>query len=299
MARCRSRGFFGILTVVNPPVAFQSVSGGTAGHELPHPPSTSARKRQRMEPRFGLSQIDQVLRNTFFLQNPANHFVILPAAGKGALQCSPPTCRKVTDVSGYRVRHHQRQIGVRGLDFSFSLCLEVRVNRERDLVGFVDRRGLRLLLRKAIAFLQGLKLETVYAVEDTVKFLLQALVRAQVQGTPQQEIEGAIEVLFGSFEMPGFIVVLPDFVFIFNLGNQLSDGIRFNLDLSIYGSYSLGVDVCLRSGRRSRAQLRRGGGSGRQQGRRPLRRLTRDAAQNQGKHWRDQNIEFRNPHVYL
>src|SRR5271163_2478921 len=104
MARCRSRGFFGILTVVDPPVAFQAVPGRTAGHELPHPPSTGARKRQRMESRFSLGQIDQVLRDTFFLQNPANHFVILPAAGKGSLQSSPPTRGKVTDIPGYGVR---------------------------------------------------------------------------------------------------------------------------------------------------------------------------------------------------
>src|SRR5579863_5819211 len=106
MTRRRSRRFFGILTVVDPPVAFQAVSGRTAGHELPHPPSAGARKSQWMKSRFGLGQIDQVLRNTFFLQNPANHLVILPAPGKGSLQSSAPTRGKVTDVAGYRVRHH-------------------------------------------------------------------------------------------------------------------------------------------------------------------------------------------------
>src|ERR1700691_2421135 len=167
MMRSRSRGFFGILALVHPPVAFPPVSRCAAGHELPHPTSSSAGKRQRMEPRFSLSQVDQVLRNTFFLQNPANHIVILPAAGESALQSSPSPRRKVTDVAGYRVGHHQRQIRMRSFDFGLGLRLEVRVNRERALVRFIDRRGLRLLLGKPITLLQSLQLETVYAVQDT------------------------------------------------------------------------------------------------------------------------------------
>src|SRR5580698_6440186 len=145
-------------------------------------------------------------------------------------------------------------------DLGLRLRFEIRVNRERDLVGFVDRRWLRFLLGKPVAFLQGLQLEAVYAIQDTVKFLLQALVRAQVQRTPEQKVEGAIEILFGSFEVPSFIVVLPELVFVFNLRNQLSDGIRLNLKLSLYSGTGLSIWNGLRSWRGSCAQRWRGRG---------------------------------------
>ena len=59
-------GFFGILAVVQPPVALQAVAGGAAGHELPHAAGAGARKRQRMKAGFGLRQVNQVLRHAFF-----------------------------------------------------------------------------------------------------------------------------------------------------------------------------------------------------------------------------------------
>ena len=40
-----------------------------SGHELPHAAGPCPRKRQRLESRLGLRQVDQVLRNAFFFKS--------------------------------------------------------------------------------------------------------------------------------------------------------------------------------------------------------------------------------------
>ena len=68
-----------------------------------------------------------------------------------------------------------------GLDLGLGLRLNIWVNRDRNLVGFVDGRRLRLLLGKAVTLLQSLQFQTVYAIQNAVKLLLQPVVRAHVQ----------------------------------------------------------------------------------------------------------------------
>ena len=61
-------GLLRVLAIVDPPVALQAVQHARAGHELPHAARACPRQRQRLETGFRLRQVNQVLRNAFFLQ---------------------------------------------------------------------------------------------------------------------------------------------------------------------------------------------------------------------------------------
>src|SRR5271154_7171494 len=76
MLRGRARGFFWILPFVDPPSVPQSVFHAAIGHELPDTSRASSRERQRLERAFGLRQINQILRNPFFMKNSPDHFAI-------------------------------------------------------------------------------------------------------------------------------------------------------------------------------------------------------------------------------
>ncbi len=63
-----------------------------------------------------------------------------------------------------------------GFDFGFGFGFDVLVNGGSQLVGFVDGRGLGLLLGESVALLQGGYVEGVDAVEKAVEFALEAVV---------------------------------------------------------------------------------------------------------------------------
>src|SRR5579872_4124864 len=106
MMRGGSRRLLRILPFINPPVALQAVSLGAAGHELPHAASSRTGERQRMESRFRLREIDQVLRNAFFLENSLNHLLIATATRQRMLEGGTSAAGEVADVSSYRIGQH-------------------------------------------------------------------------------------------------------------------------------------------------------------------------------------------------
>ncbi len=110
---------------------------------------------------------------------------------------------KIIDVGSHRIGKHKRQLGTRGFDFSFRFGLHVRIDRGRDLVGFVDRRGLSLLLRRRGIRLQGRQFGTVHAFEHVLQFVLYALIGANLRRTLQQLIHGAIETSLRRFQIFG------------------------------------------------------------------------------------------------
>src|SRR5271163_1352989 len=77
-----ARGFLGIAAFVNPIAALKVVLFSTIGHELPDAASAGAGNRLRLEGAFRLREINEVLRNSLFLEDAADHGVI-PA---GALE---------------------------------------------------------------------------------------------------------------------------------------------------------------------------------------------------------------------
>ncbi len=80
-----------------------------------------------MESGLGLRQIDQILRDAFLFQGGHDHVVVAAGAGKGALEDAASATREVGDVAGDLVGHHQRQVGVRVLDFGLRFGLDAGV----------------------------------------------------------------------------------------------------------------------------------------------------------------------------
>ncbi len=279
-----SRGagrFLGILAFVHPPAALQSIAFGAAAHELPHAAGAGAGNGQGVESRFGLGQIDEFERDAFFAQDAADHVFVTPAASQSALQGAVTVVGEIVDEAGHLIGHDQRQSGAGGADFGFGFGFQVCVRGGVEVVGFVDGRGFRLLLGEAVALLQSGHFQAVGAFEDAIKFLLQAIVGAQVETAAQQLVEGGIKILFGGFEMTGAIVFLAGLIFLFHAGNQVAHGIDLQRLLHGWRGLSLGSDFGLLPGRirwlASRRQRRSFGLGGRKE--RLLRAL---AAQHYG-----------------
>ncbi len=85
-----------------------------------------------------------------------------------------PRCvlAKEVDVGGHVVVHHQRQIGLGRGQIGLGLDHNIGVHLEGDVAGHLGRRGL-FLGHKAVALLQGLRLQRVHPVHDAVELVLQ------------------------------------------------------------------------------------------------------------------------------
>ena len=226
MVRGRARGLFRILPVIDPPAPRQSVALCAAAHELPHAARSRAGNGQRMESRFGLGQVDQVLRHSFFFQDLPDHVFIPAGARQRAFNRAPSAGREVVDKARDLVGHHQRQVGTSGLDLGFGLCFYAFIDRRCEFVGFVDGRWFRLLLGKPIPLLQGGKFQIIDAVQNAVEFPLQPVVGAEVESAAQQLVKCGVEILLGGFEMAGMIVILTGLVLFFDPGDQVGDGVH-------------------------------------------------------------------------
>src|SRR5579872_6266632 len=297
MACCSPGGFFGILPVVKPPILLQAVCFGSASHKLPHSSCPCSGQRQWMEARLGLRQINQILRNSFIAQRLLNHRAITATARQRGLKRPTTPRREVIDITRNLIGHHQRQIRVRCLHFGFCLCLDVLIYRESGLVSLVDRCWRRFLLGEPVTLLQRLQLQAIYPIQDLIKFLLQSLVRADVQRAREQQIESAIKTFFGGFQVPGLVVLLTSLIFLLDLCDQFSRWISNCAVGSLWYWYRLRV-ACL---------LGRGGGRLRygrraclfcwQQGIWFLRRLTGCAAEGGSSH-QDKQRMLPNAHVF-
>ena len=218
-------GLFRVEALINPPIAGEAVAGGAAGDELPHAAGSGAGERQFVEAGFGLSQVDQVLRNAFFLEHTANHGLIASGADEATLQSAFAVLREVVQEGNDRVGQHQRQVGAGGTDFRFGLGFDVGIDGERDFVGFVDRCGLGFLLGETVSLLERGKFEAGSAVDDAIKFALEALVGVDVVRALQQKVEGVVEVQPGSGQVSGLVVSLSGLEFLFRLSDQVSNGV--------------------------------------------------------------------------
>ena len=218
-----------------------------------------------MEARLRLGQIDQFLRNAFFPQRALDHFAIASAALQRVLQRFVTLGRgKIIDVARHLVGQHERQIRMRGLDLGFGLRLDVGVDRRRDLVDFINRRGLGFLLRRGVVRLQGRQFRTVYTFENALQFVLHSLVRANLGGTLQQQVKGMIKSPLGLPRSPALNLSSPSLVCPVGADNQSHHWIDFGrrLRLDLRGWSRLWIRR-LRSRRGNRSQRRSVGlGSG-------------------------------------
>ena len=203
------RGLLRILALVDPPAPLQAIQGAGLSHELPHAASARPRHGQGLETGFGLRQVNQVLRNAFLLEGLQHHVAIAAGTGPGMFQRGlAARAGEVVDEHRHLIVEYQRQVGFGGLDLSFSRGADVGVNREGDVVGFVDGRGLRTLLGKSVTLLHRSHFQLVHRLDDLVELILQPLVAADIEVAGEHGIERLIEVLLGRVKMAGTIVRL-------------------------------------------------------------------------------------------
>jgi len=202
-----------------------------------------------MESGLSLSEIDEFLGNAFLAKDAADHIFVAAGAGQGAFQGAASAIGKVIDVSGDLVGHDERQVGVRVLQFGFGFGFDVEIDGRRRFISFVDGRGLGLLFGESITLLERGDFESVDAVEDTVEFVFEAIVAAQVESAAQKLVEGGVETLFGGFEVSGVVVILTSLKFFFYAGDEFGNGI----DLEFLGNVFFGLGFG--GGRRGRLLL--------------------------------------------
>ena len=182
------------------------------------------------KPDSACARIDQFLRNALFPQSAFDHFAVTATALQRMLQdVVSVRSGKIIDVGGHRVSKHQRQLGMCGFDLGFGLGLHVGINRRRDLVGFVNRRGLGFLLRRRIVRLQGRQFRTVHGFENAFQFVLHPLIRADFGRALQQLIHRAIKTPLGCFQISSFEFFLRRLIFLLGVRNQIDDRIGFGL----------------------------------------------------------------------
>ena len=169
------------------------------------PPAPERIHRLRLKTGFGHRLVNQILGNFLLRQHRRDHGLITAGALQRTHQRPPPLGRKIADVTGHRIVDHQRQIGLRGLEFCDCLSLDGRVDRESDVVGNVD--GSRFNLGgKPISLLERLHLQRIHRVDHAVELIAQLGFVAQVEIAGQHQVYGAIEVGLGGLQFARVVV---------------------------------------------------------------------------------------------
>ena len=127
---------------------------------------------------------------------------------------------KVVNKHGHLVVEHQRQVRLGGLDLGFGLGLDIGIDGESDVVGFVDGRRLRARLAETVPLLQRSHFEFVDGLDDLVEFAFQSFIVADVEIAGEQRVECLVKVLLGGFQMVGLVVGLSGGVLLFGLRDQ-------------------------------------------------------------------------------
>jgi len=107
-----------------------------------------------------------------------------------------------------------------GFEFGFGLSLYFFIHGEGGFVGFVNGRGLGLLLDGRFAFIRSLKLESAASGRDLVGFGLQAIVPVNAHGTGAQQLKSVVEILFAGLRLADPVIGLAILEQDFGLGDQ-------------------------------------------------------------------------------
>src|SRR5437763_4712096 len=107
-----------------------------------------------------------------------------------------------------------------GFEFGLGLGLYLFIYREGCFVGFVNGRGLGLLLDGWFAFIRGLKLESAASGRDLVGFGLRAIVPVNVHGAGAQQLKRVVEILVAGLRLADPVIGLAILEQDFGLGDE-------------------------------------------------------------------------------
>ncbi len=158
-----------------------------------------------MKAGFGHRLVNQILGNFLFRQHRRDHGMIAARALQRTHQRAPPLGRKIADVAGHGIVDHQRQIGLRGLEFCNRLRLDGRVHGESDIVGDIHRSRFNLG-RKSISLLERLHLQRIDRIDHAVELIPQLGLGPQVEIAGQHQVHGAIEVCLGGLQFARVVI---------------------------------------------------------------------------------------------
>ena len=236
-----------------------------------------------------------------FPQRALDHFAVAAAAFQCVLHdLVSPRSGKIIDVGRHRIGEHEWQLGTRGFDLGLRLRLDVGIDRRGDLVGFVDRRGLGLLLGRRVVRLQGRQFRTVHAFQDSLQLVLHPLVRANLRRALQQLIHRVIKTALGRFQISGFELFLSALIVLLGVQNQISHriGLGLGCGLALLFRVCIYLGYCLGNGRQDRGQSGRVG-LGRRQARLTLVAVAGRAGQKQRRQQHNRKVGPSDSHFYL
>ena len=210
--------FLRIEALIVPAIAVEAVDA--VGHELPHAARARASIHDlRLKAGFGHGLVDQILGNILFRQHRRDHGVITAGPLQRPHQRSPALRREIADKTGDRIVDHQRQVGLRGLEFCDRLRLDRRVHRESDIVGDIDRRRFDLGC-ESITLLERLGLQRIDSVENAIELIVQLGFVPQIEIAGQHQVDSAVEVCLGGLQLARVVVSHTALIRLFDCVDQ-------------------------------------------------------------------------------
>ena len=130
----------------------QAVIPGAIAHELPDAQGAGAREGQRLEGAFRLRYVDQVLGNSFFVENAIDHFAVTAGAPQPVLHDGAAALGlEEIEIAEHFVVYRERQVVRKGAGQASQLLrysiFESCIDGKGEIGDLVDGRWLgRLLL---------------------------------------------------------------------------------------------------------------------------------------------------------
>ena len=216
-------GFLGIEALVN--VFIPSEAVVALGHELPHAAGAgTAIDGARLESGFGYSEVDQVLRDTFFSHDALNHGAVAAGALEGVEEGVVPLLgiSEKVDEGGHVVVDHEREVGLGGGEVGASFGDEVWIDGESDIAGGFSGSDF-FLGSETVTLLESFHLKGIDAVEEMIEFILELRVVFDVDAAGEHEVNGAIELRLCIDELTAAVGGFSSRVIEFNLCNDLAN----------------------------------------------------------------------------
>ena len=222
MARGGARRFLRVQAVVETRRLLESVLPPARLHELPHPGRLLARNGPRLEARFRLRQVDQLLGNALLVEDAPDQRPVAARALHTIDEHPPPAPgRKEVDVGKNRVGDLKGELGRGRFQLLHHLVFKRRVYRERQLRQDVfERRLLEPGLAGGVARAQFGQVEAVDGVDQFVELLIGGHPYGGVFRRGQQEVDGPVELAARGGYVPALIIGPARLVVPFRLADQ-------------------------------------------------------------------------------